>query len=198
MHALILVDVQNDFVGGGALAVPFGDEVVEIANSQMAKFELVIATQDWHPPSHGSFASQHSGVAVGDVFEFNGLQQVAWPDHCVQGTPGAKLVAELRLDGVDHVVQKGTDPEVDSYSGFFDNDHCRETGLRDLLKRQNVDKVSIMGLATDYCVKFTAMDALKLGFQTNLILDGCRGVDLNPGDVGRAIDELKHAGVRLV
>jgi nicotinamidase/pyrazinamidase len=194
-HALILVDLQNDFVAGGALAVPEGDAVIGVANEQLSKFELVVATQDWHPPGHGSFASQNVGVSVGEVFDLNGLQQVAWPDHCVQGTSGADFVSELNLQGVDHVIQKGTDRQVDSYSGFFDNGRLKETGLCGLLKSQGIDEVSVLGLATDYCVKFTAIDAVELGFKTNLILDGCRGVELKPGDVERAIEEMRQSGV---
>jgi nicotinamidase/pyrazinamidase len=198
MHALILVDLQNDFVEGGALAVPGGGEVIAVANDLVPKFDLVVATQDWHPANHGSFASQHDGVEVGDVFNLNELQQVAWPDHCVQGTSGAELVSKLMMPGIDHVVQKGTDAGIDSYSGFFDNGHRKETGLRELLESQDVSEVSIMGLATDYCVKFTALDSVQLGIETNLILAGCRGVNLLQGDVDRAIQELRHRGVKLV
>lgn len=197
-HALILVDLQNDFVFGGALAVPDGDSVVRVANEQILKFDLVIATQDWHPPNHGSFASQNDGVSVGDVFQLNGLPQVAWPDHCVQGTRGANFVSELHLHAVDHVVQKGTDPKVDSYSGFFDNGRRKETELQSLLKKESVNEVSILGLATDYCVKFTAIDSVELGFKTNLIVEGCRGVDLTPGDVERAIEAMQQSGVTLL
>ena len=198
MKTLILVDIQNDFVPGGALAVTNGDEVVSVANQLMHKFDLVIATQDWHPAAHGSFASQHEGVQIGDLFSLNGIQQIAWPDHCVQETNGAEFVAGLTFEAVDHVVQKGTDCQIDSYSGFFDNDGRSSTGMEDLLKKHGVTEVSVMGLATDYCVKFTALDAVKLGFETKLILPGCRGVELKPGDVVAAIAQMRASGVQVI
>ena len=198
MKALILVDIQNDFVPGGALAVTDGDQVVDVANQMIPKFDCVVATQDWHPANHKSFASQHTGTQIGDQFDLNGLPQTAWPDHCVQGTDGAEFVAGLSELGTEHVFQKGTDAEIDSYSGFFDNGHRSATGLGDFLKSKSVDEVFVMGLATDYCVKFTALDAIGLGLKTSLIQDGCRGVDLNPGDIQAAIEEMKAAGVTIV
>ncbi len=198
MNALILVDIQNDFVQGGALAVKDGKRVLEVANAQIPQFELVVATQDWHPPKHGSFASQHAGVEVGDVFDLDGLAQTAWPDHCIQNTQGAEFVPGLNVEGIHEVVQKGTDPSVDSYSGFFDNGWRCETRLRALLEQRQVSHLFVMGLATDYCVKFTVLDALDLGFQTSLIEAGCRGVDLQPGDVEEAIEEMKQAGAAIV
>ncbi len=195
MDALILVDIQNDFVPGGALAVPHGDGVVAVANRLMPRFELVTATKDWHPADHVSFASCYEGKQPGDVVEVDGLPQVLWPAHCVQGTPGAEFVAGLNVAGIHRVVEKGTDPQVDSYSGFFDNGRTRSTGLEDFLKQRGARRVYIMGLATDYCVKFTALDAAGLGFETYLVLDGCRGVELKPGDVDRAVEEMKRAGV---
>ena len=198
MNALILVDIQNDFVPGGALAVPEGDRVAAVGNRLMPHFDLVVATQDCHPGDHQSFASQHPGKQVGDVVELDGLRQILWPDHCVGQTHGADFVEGLNVDAIDHVVRKGSDRAIDSYSGFFDNARRRSTGLDDFLKGQGVDRVFIMGLATDYCVKFTALDAAELGFETHLIEDGCRGVDLNPGDVERAIEEMRDAGVRVL
>lgn len=198
MNALILVDLQNDFLPGGALAVPEGDQVLGIANARMSDHPLVVATRDWHPPDHRSFASQHPGKDVGETIELDGLQQILWPDHCVQGSRGAEFPAELNLDGVDHVVRKGMDRNVDSYSAFFDNAHRRATGLEDYLRSQNVDSVTILGLATDYCVKFTALDAVELGFRATVDLRGCRGVDMNPGDVDRAIQAMKDAGATLI
>ena len=195
MNALILVDLQNDFMPGGALAVPNGDEVVPVANDLAPRFEIVVASQDWHPPSHSSFASQHPGFNPGDSLEIEGLQQTLWPDHCVENTPGAELHSGLLRENVHHVVRKGIDPRIDSYSAFFDNARRRATGLADYLK--GVDAVTILGLATDYCVKYTALDAVDLGFETTLALDGCRGIDLAPGDVDRAIAEMSQAGVRL-
>jgi len=193
--ALILVDIQNDFVPSGSLAVPGGDQVVPVANRIMNNYDLVVATQDWHPANHKSFASQYPGKNIGDMVELDGLQQILWPDHCVQNTQGAELVAELNTDQIDKIMYKGTDTNIDSYSGFFDNGHRKATGLAEYLNEQNVKAVDIMGLATDYCVKFTALDAVELGFNTSLILEGCRGVELNPGDCEKAIEEMKVAGV---
>ena len=197
MKTLILVDIQNDFCPGGALAVSTGNEVVPIANQLMPKFDLVVATQDWHPAGHKSFASQNN-KSIGDVFDLNGIQQIAWPDHCIQNTHGAEFVAELNTNHITKIFPKGTDTEIDSYSGFFDNDHRNATGLGAFLKEKNGTEVFIMGLATDYCVKFTALDAIKLGFKTKLIIDGCRGVELSPGDIETAITEMKNAGVEIV
>lgn len=204
MKALVLVDIQNDFTPGnpgGALAVPHGDEVIAVANRLVPNYEFVVATQDWHPANHGSFASLHPGHAVGDVIDLNGLPQVLWPDHCVQGTPGAELCAELNLAGILAIVQKGTDPTVDSYSGFFDNGpptSRKATGLTALLRSNRVDAVDVMGLTTDYCVKFTALDAANEGFKTRLLLAGCRGVELKTGDCEQAVGAMANAGIELV
>lgn len=198
MKALILVDIQNDFVPGGALPVAEGDQIVPVVNALQPKFELVVATQDWHPPNHGSFAANHPGTKPGDVIELHGLSQILWPVHCVQGTPGAEFVASLDLTRVEKVFHKGTDPGIDSYSGFFDNGHRKATGLGDYLKQRGVSEVYVAGLATDYCVKFTALDARQLEFDTYLVTDACRGVNLNPGDVERAVDEMRAAGVTPV
>jgi len=198
MKALILVDIQNDFLPGGALAVPSGDEVIPVANRLMPKYELVVATQDWHPAGHKSFASQHDGHAVGEVIGLGGVDQILWPDHCVQGSRGAEFATDLNTEGVDHVVQKGTDPLIDSYSGFFDNDHKKATGLGDYLKQRGCTAVDVMGLATDYCVKFTALDAVDLDFEVGLIVEGARGVELAPSDCERAITEMQGRGVKLL
>jgi len=200
MNALILVDIQNDFVPGGALAVQDGDAVVPVANrlQQDGWFDVIAATQDWHPPDHGSFAANHQGHKPGELIQLNGLTQVLWPVHCVQNTHGAQFVAGLARDGIDQVFPKGTDPAVDSYSGFFDNGHRRSTGLGDFLKDRGVTDVYVLGLATDYCVKFTALDARQLGFNTYLVEDGCRGVELKPGDTSRAIEQMKTAGVTVI
>ncbi len=197
MDALILVDLQNDFLPGGALAVPRGDEVIPIANRLVGHFGFVVATRDWHPPDHSSFASQHPGHAVGDVIEVGGVAQVLWPDHCVQGTKGAEFSAALNDAAISEIVTKGTSRDIDSYSGFFDNNQRQATGLLDILQRSGITRVHVMGLATDYCVKFTALDALKLGFETNLVLEGCRGVNLTPGDSDRAVDEMRAAGASV-
>lgn len=198
MKALLLIDIQNDFLPGGALAVPRGKEVIPVANRLMDQFDLVVATQDWHPADHGSFASQHHGRQVGDVVELNGLQQILWPDHCVQNTPGAAFAASLRIDRIERVFPKGTDREIDSYSGFFDNGRRKWTGLGEYLRQQTVDEVYMAGLATDYCVKFTALDSVREGFKTTVVLDGVRGVDIKPGDVEAALREMSNIGVALV
>jgi nicotinamidase/pyrazinamidase len=199
MHALILVDIQNDFCPGGALAVDEGDKVVPVANrlAREGGFDVVVATQDWHPPDHGSFASNHPGTQPGQVIELGGLEQVLWPAHCVQGTPGAQFHPDLDTSRVDRVFQKGTDPGIDSYSGFHDNGHRKSTGLAEWLRKQGVDTVTLCGLATDYCVKFTALDAVAEGFETHLVPEGCRGVELEPGDVAAALAEMREKGVRF-
>ncbi len=197
MKALILVDLQNDFMPGGALAVKEGDAIVPVANRLMPYFELVIVTQDWHPANHLSFASQHPDHGVGNVIQLEGQQQVLWPDHCVQDTQGSKFHHDLNLPGIHRVITKGTDRGIDSYSGFFDNGHKQGTGLAEYLKQHYVTEVYILGLATDYCVKFTALDAISLGLTNYLIEDGCRGVELQAGDVESALEELRWAGVKI-
>ena len=197
MDALVLVDIQNDFCPGGALAVAEGDQVVPVANRLARRFDLVVATQDWHPSEHKSFAVNHPGKRPGEVIELGGLEQVLWPAHCVQGTPGAELRADLERGAIERVFTKGTDPEIDSYSGFFDNGHRKATGLADYLRQRGVDRVVVMGLATDYCVKYTALDAAAEGFAVTLVEDGCRGVDLSPGDSAAAVAEMREAGVEL-
>jgi nicotinamidase/pyrazinamidase len=198
MKTLILVDLQNDFLPGGALAVAEGDQFVPIANVLMPRFDLVVATQDWHPPDHGSFAANHPGKRPGDVIDLHGLRQVLWPVHCVRGTPGADFAPSLNVSGIHHVVRKGEDAAIDSYSGFFDNGHRRSTGLADYLRSRGVTAIHVMGLATDYCVKFTALDARQLRFDVFLIEDACRGVNLAPADAAAAIAEMKAAGVTVI
>ena len=198
MRALILVDLQYDFMPGGALAVPEGDLVVPVANKLQNSFEFVVASQDWHPPGHRSFAANNPGCAVGEVIDLAGLGQVMWPVHCVQESRGAQLVESLDHGRIRRVFRKGTDPEIDSYSAFFDNGHRQSTGLADYLKSNGIDEVFLAGLATDYCVKFSALDAIQAGFATTIIEDGCRGVELETGDVGRALEEMRRAGVRIL
>jgi nicotinamidase/pyrazinamidase len=197
MDALILVDLQYDFMPGGALAVPEGGEVVPIANRLAKQFALVVASQDWHPRGHRSFASQHPGKKPGDLIDLDGLQQHLWPDHCVQHTHGAELHQDLDQSNIERVFQKGEDPSIDSYSTFFDNAHRRATGLGDFLKKKGVTKVFLMGLATDYCVKFSALDAIELGFEVTVISDGCRGIDVRPGDVENALQQILGKGATL-
>ena len=196
--ALILVDLQNDFCPLGALPVPEGDQVIPIANALMPHFSTVVATQDWHPADHGSFAANHPWRKPGQTIDLNGLPQILWPIHCVQGSFGAEFVPELKQEGITKVFEKGTDPGIDSYSGFFDNGHRKATGLGDWLKEQGITRVYVLGLATDYCVKFTALDALQLGFETYLVEDASRGVNLAPGDVDQAVADMRAAGVQIV
>ncbi len=198
MRTLILVDLQNDFCKGGALEVKNGDAAIPIANLLMPKFDIVVATQDWHPANHGSFAANHLWRKPGQVIDLHGLQQVLWPIHCVQNSFGAMLKKGLNTEGVNKIVQKGTDLKVDSYSGFFDNGRRKQTELDDYLSSKNVDEVFVIGLATDYCVKFTALDAVSLGYKTYLIEDGSWGVNLTVGDVDNAILEMKKAGVKII
>lgn len=197
MNALILVDIQNDFLPGGALAVPGGDEIIPIVNRLQPRFGMVVATQDWHPSNHGSFANNHPGRQPGEVIDLHGLKQVLWPVHCVQDTRGADFASGLDRARWARVFHKGTDPTVDSYSGFFDNGLRNATGLGVFLRDKGVTEVSVVGLATDYCVKFTVLDALQLGFKTRLIEDACRGIDLQPGDIGKAVEEMCAAGAEI-
>lgn len=177
--AIILVDLQNDFCKGGSLAVPDGDAVIHRANALQHYFDIVIVTKDWHPVDHISF-------------------EELWPVHCVQNTPGSELHPELKLKRVHHMVHKGIQKTIDSYSAFFDNEHLRSTGLSEYLKKENVIDVYIMGLATEYCVKYTCLDAAHLGFNTYLIEDACRGVELQSGDIVKAIQEMQHAGIKII
>jgi nicotinamidase/pyrazinamidase len=197
-NALILVDLQNDFVPGGALAVPQGDAVVPIANRlARAPFDVIVATQDWHPRDHGSFATNHRGKTPGEVVNLNGLRQILWPIHCVQGTRGAEFVPGFDASRVDKIIHKGTDPWIDSYSTFFDNGHRKPTGLSQYLKSRGVSDVYLAGLATDYCVKFSALDARQLGFNVHVIEDACRGINLRHGDVDAALQQMHRAGAQI-
>lgn len=197
MKALILVDIQKDFLPGGTLAVPGGHEIIPLANQLMKHFNLVIATQDWHPKEHKSFADNHEHHRIGDVIDLEGCHQVLWPVHCVQETDGAEFADELHR-GFHQVFYKGTETHIDSYSGFFDNGRRKATGLGEFLKEKAVTEVYVMGLATDYCVKATALDAIHLGFKTYLIEDACRGVNLQPNDIDQAINEMKKGGVHVI
>lgn len=193
--ALLLVDFQHDFMPWGALPVPSGDQAVAPANRVQPLFNLVVATQDWHPPGHASFASSHPGHEPFETIDLDGLEQILWPDHCVQGTRGAELVPDLDRGRIARVFRKGTDPNIDSYSGFYDNGHRKGTGMGDYLREQGVDTVYIAGLAEDVCVLYTALDARRLGFETRLITDATYGVDMNAGDVQQAEADMREAGV---
>jgi nicotinamidase/pyrazinamidase len=196
MKALILVDIQNDFIPGGALPVPDGDAIIPIVNALMPYFDLVVATQDWHPQNHGSFASNHPGKKVYDVIELNGLQQILWPDHCVQGSAGADFAPGLNTNPVEAIFRKGTDPSIDSYSAFFDNGRKKSTGLADYLRGRGIDEVYVVGLAGEFCVNFTILDAVDQGFKTYLIENGTR--PLNRDDFEKAKETMKQKGVRII
>ncbi len=196
--ALLLVDVQHDFLPGGALAVPQGDEILPIIAGLQPMFDCIIATQDWHPAHHGSFAANHPGTHPGQQIQLEGLSQILWPVHCVQGTPGADFPITLDQSRWNAIFQKGKNPLVDSYSGFFDNARRGDTGLGDYLKQQGIRRVFVAGLALDYCVKFTAMDAVSLGFETLLLTDATRAVNLQPEDGQRALEEMNAAGIHCL
>lgn len=196
--ALLLVDLQNDFCRGGALSVPGGDEVMAIANQLQEKFSLVVASQDWHPEDHMSFAANHQDASIGDVRELNGMKQTLWPVHCVQGSHGANFHPALATQKISHITYKGMDPAIDSYSAFFDNAHGHATDLHDYLQSKNIKHLYVMGLATDYCVLFTVLDAISLGYEVTVIEEGCRGVGLHADDIPNAIEKMKAAGSRFV
>lgn len=198
MKVLLIVDIQNDFLPGGALEVGHGDAIIPIVNRILENFDLVVATQDWHPPDHKSFASNHENRKPGEIIKLKDLDQVLWPDHCIQGTPGSLLSDRLDTSSINRIFVKGTDPNIDSYSGFFDNGHLKSTGLGDYLKANYVDEVYIVGLATDYCVKFTALDSVAEGFKTYVIADGTRAVNLQPDDYDKAIMEMTETGVKVI
>lgn len=196
MKALILVDIQQDFCKNGSLAVPKGDEVVPVANRLIVegKFDIIVATQDQHFPQHCSFASTYQDKKVGDIVEINGIKQILWSDHCCAGSDGAAFHKNLLIGKVNLILRKGFKKEIDSYSGFQDNAK-QTTGLGEYLKAVGITDTYIAGLALDYCVKYTALDSSDFGFKTHLILDGCRAVNIKPGDGKNAIEEMKNAGV---
>ncbi len=196
-RVLLIIDVQNDFCPGGGLAVKGGDLVVPVINAVIPRFHRVAATQDWHPAGHVSFASSHAGARVFDVVDAGGINQTLWPDHCVQGTRGAELHPGLDVKGIGLILRKGMSAGMDSYSAFFENDRRTETGLQRYLKGLKVRDVYVCGLATDYCVFYTSMDARRLGFRVAVVKDACRGVDQPAGSVERALSEMIKAGVTV-
>ena len=196
-HALLVIDVQNDFCPGGALGVPGGDEVVPGINAQMQDAEAVILTQDWHPAGHSSFASSHDGKSPMEMIEMPYGPQILWPDHCVQGGHGAAFHADLDTDRADLIIRKGFDPAIDSYSAFFENDHETPTGLEGYLRTRGITRLTLVGLATDFCVKFSAVDAAKLGFEVTVRTDLCRAIDLD-GSGAAALAEMTDAGATLI
>lgn len=199
--ALLLVDLQNDFCTGGSLAVNESEHVIDVANKAVTvcqqKDITVIASQDWHPAEHLSFA-ENSGTQVGDIGELNGLPQVWWPVHCVQGGKGADFHPRLNTQVIQETFTKGENPQVDSYSAFFDNDKVSQTRLHAWLQTQKITHLMIMGIATDYCVKFTVLDALNLGYSVDVLVDGCRGVNLTANDSQNALIEMEQQGAKLI
>lgn len=197
MKALLIVDVQKDFLPGGALAVHAGDEIVPIINKLVhLPFDLIVATKDWHPANHKSFANNHQ-KKPGEHIQLAGIDQILWPAHCIQGTEGSEFAPGWDTTCIDKVIYKGTDPTIDSYSTFFDNEHLKKTGLEIYLKEKGINEIYIAGLATDYCVKYSAMDALQLGFTTHVIVDACRGVNLKQDDSKEALQLMQRAGAHL-
>jgi nicotinamidase/pyrazinamidase len=197
VKALLIVDMQHDFMPGGALGVPGADEIVPVINKLIPKFAEVLATQDWHPPDHMSFAENHPGRRAGDVVDVKGIPQILWPRHCVRHTHGAALVSGLHKEAIQSTFYKGTDKWVDSYSAFFDNARRKSTGLSDYLASRAIREVYITGVATDYCVLYTAIDAIDLGLSTTIIIDACRGINVEPGDVHMAVRTMQEKGARL-
>tara|TARA_B100000700_G_scaffold157303_2_gene174628 strand:+ start:3431 stop:4057 length:627 start_codon:yes stop_codon:yes gene_type:complete len=195
--ALVLIDIQNDFCPGGALAVDQGDEIVEISNTIQEQFKIKIITQDWHPSTHKSFASNHEGKEPLSTVEMFYGQQVLWPNHCIQGTEGSKFHSKLITDSADLIIRKGFRPEIDSYSAFFENDQKTPTGLDGYLKSRGVNKIYLCGLALDFCVYFSAIDGAELGYNVNVIQDACRAIDLD-GSLEKSLNDMKSKGVKLL
>lgn len=197
-RAFLVVDVQNDFLPGGALEVKEGDKVIPLINELLKlPFELVVASKDWHPVNHGSFADTHS-KEVGDFIKLKELDQILWPVHCVQDSLGAEFSDRLDQSRFDKVFHKGTDEGIDSYSAFFDNGHLKATGMGDYLKEEEITDLYIAGLTTDFCVKYSVLDAVNLGFRTHVVRDACKAVNLSPDDEEKAVEEMKKAGAQVV
>ncbi len=194
---LVVIDVQNDFCPGGALAVERGDEVVPLINRIAGQFEHVILTQDWHPVGHWSFASTHPGKHPFESIDMSYGAQTLWPDHCVQGSHGAEFHSDLETNGVEMVIRKGFRTKIDSYSAFFENDHATPTGLTGYLRSRGFSRVFMAGLATDYCVAYSAIDARREGFDVVVIENACRAIDLE-GSLNKALDDMKQAGVSVI
>lgn len=194
-HALLVIDVQNDFCPSGALAVTGGDEIIPPINAVMAEFDAVILTQDWHPAGHSSFASTH-GVAPMSMTQMPYGPQVLWPDHCIIGTTGAAFHAGLNVDAADMIIRKGYNPAIDSYSAFFENDHSTPTGLEGYLRTRGINRLTLVGLATDFCVNYSAVDAAKLGFDVAVRMDLSRAIDFD-GSLEAAVKGMQAAGVKI-
>jgi nicotinamidase/pyrazinamidase len=195
-EALIVVDIQNDFLPGGSLAVSGGDEIIPIINSLQNRFELIVATQDWHPSDHKSFASSHSGRQEYEIIELNGLKQVLWPDHCVQETKGAAFSTALNSKKIEAIFRKGMDPDIDSYSGFYDNGRRKKTGMGGYLKDRGIKTIYICGIAADFCVYYTAIDGLDLGFEAFIIEDASRAINIDGYKI--AMEDFKKKNGKLI
>jgi nicotinamidase/pyrazinamidase len=195
--ALIVIDIQNDFCPDGALAVAGGDAIIPEVNAMLDQFAVRVLTQDWHPADHMSFAANHPGAAPFSLTQMPYGPQVLWPVHCVQGTAGAEFHAALRTDPADLVIRKGFRPAIDSYSAFFENDHATPTGLDGYLRARGVDALTLVGLATDYCVAYSALDAARLGYAVSVRMSACRAIDLN-GSLAEAVTAMRGAGVTLL
>jgi len=196
MKALVIIDVQNDFLLNGSLEVSNGNDVIEPINEIISNYKLVVATKDWHPLDHVSFASNHLGKNIGDIIKVNNIDQILWPEHCVQESRGSDFPTTLNFKTINKIIYKGTNSQVDSYSGFHDNGRIRSTGLSNYLKANNVTSIDYVGLVTEYCVKFTVFDSIKEGFKTRVILKGIKGINLEESN--KALEEMKLKGINLL
>jgi len=196
MKTLVIIDVQNDFLKNGSLEVPSGNEVIEPINQIMKNYELVVGTKDWHPLNHVSFASNHPGKKIGDVIKVDDLDQVLWPEHCVQKSKGSDFPETLNYEKINKIFCKGINSQIDSYSGFYDNAKIRSTGLSDYLKAKNVTSIDFVGLVTEYCVKFSVLDSIEENFKTRVILKGIKGINIE--ETNKALNEMKSKGVDLL
>ena len=196
MKALVIIDVQNDFLMNGSLEVPNGNDVIEPINEIIENYALVVSTKDWHPLDHVSFASNHPGKKIGDVVKVNNLDQILWPEHCVQESRGSDFPTTLNFKAINKIIYKGTNSKIDSYSGFHDNGKTYSTGLSNYLKAKNVKLIDYVGLVTEYCVKFTVLDSVEEGFKTRVILNGIKGINLEESN--KALKEIKSKGIDLL
>ncbi|ANQ47535.1 bifunctional nicotinamidase/pyrazinamidase [Flammeovirga yaeyamensis] len=198
MRALIIIDVQNDFLTDGLLVVPEGEQIIPVLNNINHHFDVVVATKDWHPATHKSFARNHEDREVGEIVEVNEVPQILWPPHCVKESHGAEFPSDLNTEVIEKVFWKGTNEDIDDYSGFYDNEKLNDTGLHDFLQSKGVTEVYVAGIALDFCVKFTALDAKSLGYKTFMIEDASRGINYRPNDVQNAITDMKVSGIRVI
>ena len=195
--ALLIIDVQNDFCPAGALEVVGGNDIIPYINEEMAKYDCVVLTQDWHPKGHSSFATSHQGKNPLDLIEMPYGEQVLWPDHCVQGSKGAEFHPDLNIDQANAIIRKGSNPRIDSYSAFFENDRQTPTGLDGYFKSLEIEKINLVGLATDFCVNYSAQDAANLGYKVSVLEKMCRAIDLN-GSLAAAKSEMHDCGVEFI